>query len=216
MGGPTYRVYRYRGDKDAYDLQSLVASKMWMARIETLNDPFEFHAVRASGPKGSMQHQFQEAGVACFCRGITNPLLWSHYANSHLGFAIGYDPTHPFFGGDQGLRLRFLHDVRYEDVAPSADFYAPDELVMAGVLTKPTCWSYEQEVRMIAPQGNQLADVPPDAVKEVVLGARMSSKRVNEIVEAVKAAGLGIRFAQMRFLSEGYGVKPVWITSLNI
>jgi hypothetical protein len=211
MSGPIYRVYRYRGDKGPHDLQSLVASKMWMARIETLNDPFEFHAVRASGPNSLMQHQFQEAGVACFCRGITNPLLWSHYANSHLGFAIGYDPTHPFFGGDQGLRLRFLHDVRYEDVAPSLDFYAPDELPMAAVLTKPTCWSYEQEVRMITPQGNQLAEVPPDALKEVVFGARMKESRITEIVTAASAARLKIRFARMHFLTEGYGVRPKWI-----
>jgi Protein of unknown function (DUF2971) len=211
MSGPTYRVYRYRGDKGLFDLQSLTSSKMWMARIDTLNDPFEFRGVRAPGPNMPMQHQFEEAGLACFCRGITNPLLWSHYANSHFGFAIGYDPTHPFFGGDQGLRLRFLHDVRYEDVAPSADFYTPDELAMVAVLTKPTCWAYEQEVRMITPQGNQLVDVPPDAVKEVVFGARMPEKRLDEIASAVKQVGLKLRFARMRFLSEGYGVKPVWI-----
>lgn len=68
--------------------------------------------------------------------------------------------------------MRFLHDVRYEDVPPSADFLEAHDLVMAAVLTKPTCWAYEQEVRLIKQEGNQLADVPPDAIKELILGAR--------------------------------------------
>jgi hypothetical protein len=82
---------------------------------------------------------------------------------------------------------------------------------MAAVLTKPTCWAYEQEVRMISPEGNQLANVPPEAMKEVVFGARMNDKRVEEIVEGVKAQGLNIRFARMQLVADGYGVKPEWM-----
>jgi hypothetical protein len=45
----------------------------------------------------------------------------------------------------------------------------------------------------------------------VVFGARMPEKRLDEIASAVKQVGLKLRFARMRFLSEGYGVKPAWI-----
>ena len=55
--------------------------------------------------------------------------------------------------------MRFLHDVRYEEVPPSPDFLETHDLAMAAVLTKPTCWAYEQEVRL-KQEGNQLAHIP--------------------------------------------------------
>lgn len=203
-----YRIYHYRPDKQPRDLDTLIASKLFSSTIDRLNDPFEFNALRelADYPDKLMEHQ--NAGVTCFCRSLTNPLLWSHYAASHVGFAIGYDATHPYFGGDQGYGKRFLLDVRYEDVAPSIERYGVDEIAMAAMLTKPTCWAYEQEVRLIKQQGNELIDVPRDMVKEIVFGAHMPDGRIAEITNAVKAAGICAEFTQMLFLDEGYGVKP--------
>ena len=108
---------------------------------------------------------------------------------------------------------RFLHDVRYEDVPPSLERYSLDELLMAAVLTKATRWSYEQEVRLIKQEGSQPANIPAAAIKEIAFGARMPAARVNEIIAAVKAASINARFIQMRFLDDGYGVKPRWITA---
>jgi hypothetical protein len=165
MAFPSYRVYHYRPDKQPRDLNTLVANQLWSASIDSLNDPFEFAALRAQHAHPDLQSQFKNAGVTCFCRALTNPLLWSHYAAAHVGFAIGYDPAHQFFGGDQGLYGRFLHDVRYEDVPPSLERYSLDELLMAAVLTKATCWSYEQEVRLIKQEGSQPANIQATAIK---------------------------------------------------
>ena len=177
-----------------------------------MNDPFEFAALAALKDRQDKQQEFKDAGVTCFCRSLTNPLLWSHYSASHHGFAIGFDLAHPFFGRDRGLGMSLLHDVRYEDLAPSLDLYSAEDLAMAAVLTKPTCWAYEQEVRLIRQKGNERFDVPPDAFKEVLFGARMPTARVDEIVRTLRSRGSKVRFAKMRFLSEGYGVKPEWLT----
>ena len=107
--------------------------------------------------------------------------------------------------------MRFLHDVRYEDVPPSADFLEIHDLVMAAVLTKPTCWAYEQELRLIKQEGNQLADIPPEAIKELILGARMLPDRVAEIVAKIRSTGMKVKIAQMQFPKEGYGVMPQWM-----
>jgi hypothetical protein len=93
----TYYVYHYRPDKKPRDVETLTAKQLYSAKIETLNDPFEFAALRALSAHPDKQAEFQNAGVTCFCRSLTNPLLWSHYAAHHLGFAIGYDALHPFF-----------------------------------------------------------------------------------------------------------------------
>jgi hypothetical protein len=84
--------------------------------------------------------------------------------------------------GNKEIEFRFLHNVRYEDIAPSLDRFALNELPMAAVITKPTCWAYEQEVRMIKRVGDQLFDVPVDTIKEVVFGAEMANDRVYEIL----------------------------------
>lgn len=205
---PSYRIYQYRSDMHSRDLETLLANRLWSASILSLNDPFEFHALRILEGHAKMQIEFKRAGVTCFCRALTNPLLWSHYANAHAGFAVGYDPTHPFFGGDKGIHTRFLHDVRYEDVPPSADFLEEHDLVMAAVLTKPTSWAYEQEVRLVKQEGNQLTNIPSEAIKELILGARMLPARVEEIVAKIRASGMKLKIAQMQFSMENYGVRP--------
>jgi hypothetical protein len=84
---------------------------------------------------------------------------------------------------------------------------------MAAVLTKPTCWAYEQEVRLIKREGNQLADIPSDAIKELILGALMQPTRVAEITARVRFTGIKVKIAQMQFVKEGYGVRPQWIAT---
>jgi hypothetical protein len=190
----------------------LASNQLWSSAIQYLNDPFEFVALAALKDHPGKQQEFKDAGVTCFCRSFTNPLLWSHYSASHQGFAIGFDLAHPFFGRDLGLGMSFLHDVRYEDLAPSLDLYTAEDLAMAAVLTKPTCWAYEQEARLIRQKGNERFDVPADAFKEVLFGARMPAERADEIVKTLRSRGSKARFAKMRFLSEGYGVKPEWLT----
>jgi hypothetical protein len=134
-----HRIYHYRPDKRPRDLQTLLARQLYYSTIDHLNDPFEFIALRALADYPDKLATYRSAGVTSFCRSITNSLLRSHYADSHKGFAIGVDATHPCFGGDQGLGRRFLLDVRYEDVAPTVDRYGIDEIGMAVLLTKSAC-----------------------------------------------------------------------------
>lgn len=207
-----HRVYWFRPDKQPRDLNTLIARQIWSSSVEKLNDPFEFAALQALTRYPDKQAEFKHVGVTCFSRSLTNPLLWAHYATRHIGFAIGYDAAHSFFGGDKGLAQRFLLDVLYEDLAPTLDAYSIDELPMAAVLTKPTCWAYEQEVRMIKRQGNEAFDVPKDTIKDIVFGAAMPEARSATIMSAVRTAGIAARFGRMKYLREGYGVRTEWLT----
>jgi len=212
MSSSYHRVYHYRPDRQPRDLDTLVKSQMWSSSVDRLNDPFEFVALRALAASPDKQADFKRAGVTCFSRSLTNPLLWSHYAACHVGFVIGYDAAHSFFGGNQGLTSRFLLDVRYEDIVPTLEVFSVEELCMAAVLTKPTSWAYEQEVRLIKQQANQAFDVPKDTIKEIVLGAAMPQSRGETIVRAVRAAGIAARFGRMKPLEGGFGVRPEWLT----
>lgn len=49
--------------------------------------------------------------VSCFCESVSNMLLWSHYADSHKGFALGYD-----FRSEENKKFKdSLYPVVYSD-----------------------------------------------------------------------------------------------------
>lgn len=99
--------------------------------------------------------------IACFCESIQNVLMWSHYADSHTGFALEYNfkalLKHP-------LRNIGLFPVIYEDERPDvsssivwAFLYLmgikaknPDTLsAIKFSLYKSSMWEYEKEWRLI-------------------------------------------------------------------
>lgn len=194
-------TYRFRGDQDyeddsgviiGGDLDALVNNKIYFSNLRQLNDPFEHASLEFPGASLKM------FGVVCLCRSVTNPLLWSHYANSHRGFAIGYNRDHEFF--------EKLQIVVYEDYPPDD----PGMLVKRRLATKPTCWAYEQEDRLIrGTLAGKLKDIPPEAVKEVVFGLQMEVSRVDVICKALK--GRGIRLGKMNACKGQYGVKIDWM-----
>ena len=68
-----------------------------------------------------------------------NILMWSHYAQNHEGFVVGFDKKHRYF--DYGLMK-----VEYKDERPFLDPTQPKQ--DAGLFyTKSTDWEYEEEYR---------------------------------------------------------------------
>jgi hypothetical protein len=68
------------------------------------------------------------------------PLMWSHYADSHRGFAIEFDAENEFFRGR-------MVDVYYNDVRPLIKSHEDSREVWR---TKSNCWKYENEWRSIS------------------------------------------------------------------
>jgi hypothetical protein len=131
-----------------------------------------------------------------------NPLMWSHYCDSHHGFVVGFDSTDPFFLTDPGVKSG-LQEVIYSSdrpVVPSIEGDWPKFLqTNTTVLTKSIDWKYEEELRMFAKP--TAADVtepgcdghpiylfkfPADSVREVILGLRTAIESQKEILEIVR------------------------------
>ncbi|WP_419695437.1 DUF2971 domain-containing protein [Mesorhizobium muleiense] len=136
------RLYYFTSDK--YGLSALEKRRLKIARLNELNDPFEFlgwnikdRSVRAK-LKAWKNERNEELGILCFSRTWSNPLLWGHYAEKHKGVAIGFD-----------VPARNTFKVGYRDTrlaAPSGrDLTELD--VEALLLTKFRAWSYETEQR---------------------------------------------------------------------
>lgn len=130
-------------------------------------------------------------GVLSLSRSRNNLLMWSHYAQSHTGFVIGFDETHEFFHQNDALnRVTSPVDVTYSDIKQPIDFNDNGIDIFRKMLTqKSNDWAYEQEVRVFKSNllglngdddgyGNRvsLIDIPPDAITEILIGANASPK----------------------------------------
>jgi hypothetical protein len=140
-------------------------------------------------------------GVLSLCEVPDSLLMWAHYGVSHTGFVLELDPTHPYFNARRTTQDEFGHlrQVCYRDVRPSANLVDLDGPEM--FLVKSNEWSYEREWRVLRPlkeahdvvnvNGEEihLFQLPADAIKTVILGARASSTLAGQARVAIAANG---------------------------
>ena len=109
-------------------------------------------------------------GVLCMTEDPLNPLMWSHYGQSHSGFVIGYDKNDPIFGPQRDCVFniengRVFYSSEFETESPRDDALNALQWMSLGMdeepnqqiqqvlrhilLMKQECWSYEKEIRII-------------------------------------------------------------------
>jgi len=127
-------------------------------------------------------------GLLCLSARWNSTLMWSHYANDHRGFCVGFDITHPFFSTDHIAKGGWgpIQTVDYSDLRPQVRLeHLPTEEVVKLLTTKHTDWSYERELRLVRSlheadkvlqvvNGLQIAlyRVPHVSIREMYAGAR--------------------------------------------
>ena len=116
------------------------------------------------------------SSIACFSESIESVLMWSHYADSHKGFALEYDfrPTL-----EQPIKNVGLFPVVYsEERFDISDYIAWAFLQILGIqakmpdiaasikaaLWKSDIWAYEKEWRMIDSTPRDITDEKASAI----------------------------------------------------
>lgn len=144
----------------------------------------------------------EEYPMLSLTRKRNNLLMWSHYADSHRGFVIGFDPDNPFFHREQPRTMTPLDEVRYSNkrpVMPPFEEITPENVHELVFLTKSEDWAYEEELRMFAqPRAASgvekdscgfdiyLFDLPPEVFVEIIFGLLMSPSVKKEIADIVE------------------------------
>jgi hypothetical protein len=144
----------------------------------------------------------QHFGILSLSRCRDNILMWSHYADSHRGFVIGFDSENKFFAPSNGKANGGLRDVKYSKKRPMLPADGLDSLNTDGMntwnenilFTKSEDWAYEQEMRILASPssadhrmpGNNGWDVclysfDSHAIKEIIVGSRASVETQNKL-----------------------------------
>jgi hypothetical protein len=128
--------------------------------------------------------------------------MWAHYAQNHQGFAIE-------FSEDELVKAfpeSSFGDVSYSD-APTQDlsellhralvigkprytYLLQRAVFKAAYFTKTSCWSYEQERRMLAPEADArdagpliLLDTPNSCITSVICGSRASEQTKAALIQ---------------------------------
>lgn len=144
--------------------------------------------------------------IACFCESIESVLMWSHYADSHKGFALEYDfrPTL-----EQPIKNVALLPVVYsEERFDISDYIAWGFLRLLGIpakmpdisasfknaLWKSDIWAYEKEWRMIDSTPRDITDERASAISykpvAIYYGRHMSSGDKKKLHEVAKEKGI--------------------------
>lgn len=148
------RLYHFT--TQTYGLMALRNRRLKIARVDDLNDPFEFLSwdVRDPLTRARMRAwkaaQNAEWGLVCFSRKWSNPLLWGHYAAKHQGMALGFDVP------DTDLYSPVKYRPRRIPFPQGRELDGRD--LEAVLLTKFTAWRYESEYRCFC----RLADAVQD------------------------------------------------------
>lgn len=132
-----------------------------------------------------------------------NILMWSHYAQNHEGFVLGFDSGHEYFQNG-------VSEVRYSDQRPCLNPFQQQQDASL-FFTKSTDWAYEQEVRksMLFPENAHLVQpeslpksndkvyesvklfsYPKSAISSVIFGWKSTHELRNSIIDILEGHGL--------------------------
>lgn len=178
-------LYKYRSlDNFKNFVDIILKNRLYAARYKDLNDPMEGQYYYNRGElrrniREKLRDQKEELRICSLTPMNNNELMWSHYANSQKGVAIGVliDPL-----------KNLIRDIQYDGIHYLRDNDYNNHTAMEILCHKLEVWSYEKEKRVFT-STKQFIDVK---VKEVVLGRSMSNQDISLVSELVNSINPGI------------------------
>ncbi len=140
-----------------------------------------------------MNQYFGSLQFASFSRGVSNLLLWSHYAAGASGICVAFESCSTFLSDPSTTKLgvKSVAPVTYSQDKTEMPF---DNVLdnMQHVLTRKSLeWAYEEEVRAFrySESGTGFSDVffDRDSVRHIFLGPRMTEE--NAVIAQEYARG---------------------------
>jgi hypothetical protein len=139
-----------------------------------------------------IEQDIQRTGIFSLSHLNKNILMWSHYADEHRGFCLGFRLSEKFIKFTKGNMQDLIvacDDVEYVEENPFInyfiniaketnnpeweDFWPP--LLQIGLQSKSKPWRYEKEIRVIRKEPGAVSFTPEELV-EVIFGLNMSDE----------------------------------------
>jgi hypothetical protein len=221
-------IYRYLPAEAAE--KTIKAGAFRVGRYRDFNDPFESR-FGAKGIDEETANQLMDSflsdvnkdakGVLCFSATITNPVLWSLYADKHTGVAFELVHAWP---------ADHLHKMSYDQPRPIIDFNHLRSLgdidsvnsylwpiVQRLMRQKSSGWSFEDEYRLFidlndstrsySTDGHYYWRIAPQILKRVILGFRCPLEENNIQSILTKNGFTQTRVVRTKMCLESYSIK---------
>lgn len=205
------RLYHFTTAEHA--VSDIVFSRLKVALLNQLNDPFELLSARfmnnrdiRSVIRKHKDQLAQEFGLLCFSADWTDPVLWTHYADKHKGMCFGFDVP-------VGEALKVEYQEARIEIANGR--ILDNDLEEQLLKTKYLSWEYEQEYRVQVRLTNADKEEALYFEKigsrihlaEVILGARCTSS-VNEVRRIVNMQHADVVTFQSRLADGSFHIVP--------
>ncbi len=176
--------------------------------LNAINQHPEINQIKATQEK-SLKEFLENLGVLALSACNDSILMWSHYANYHKGFCIG-------FKNNLGLNDGCITEVNYSDSRGNdfVPYYILSQsigeeetcnaLLKALVFTKYIDWKYEQEWRAIWNKGTVV--YLPDCIDRIIFGLKMPLDERNALRCILK--GKNVKFFEMVKSKRHFAVEP--------
>lgn len=203
------RLYKFLNEQ--FGLQAIKDRRIKISIINELNDPFEFLGINLSNSviknaiESAKEELSKEAGLVCFSKKYSNPVLWSHYADKHKGLCLGFDVNLVDIAKVNYVakRLRVPNDIKQAatiisnnpDKQESFDDLIFEKFFKKVIRTKFNHWKYEGEYRAFTDldekeiiEGNELYFISFSdqlVLKEVIIGieSKLDNSEINELIK---------------------------------
>lgn len=230
-------LFKYRSfDSSGYSLSNFQNDMLWLSKPCSFNDPFDSVSKEDLGVLVGLYDEFEKEGsissemkttmkklvnlhitktqilfyVGCLSGINDSVLMWSHYADMHTGFCVGYSGIELFENNTitKNIYPVLYYDfdeVQYDDSELGLDYAG-----LYSVLRKSKQWEYEHEWRVVlslreidSPRNIQL----PNA-KVVYLGVKISEENKKSIMKIAKSNAIPVFQAIMNITTGKLDFKP--------
>lgn len=169
----------------------------------------------------------QGVTICCLAGNAISSLMWSHYANNHMGVAIEVEVPDEQYGS--GL-FADVHKVEYSDELPKINplslidmkIGAKERLFETLFLRKAKCWEYEHEYRILrgnccgGPIASHLGQLPRGCtIVRVIVGCAMSAESRERLQEMIFACAPHVGIAYVLPSEDNYKLSVVDASDLD-
>jgi hypothetical protein len=178
-----------------------------------------------------VQYVNETYGVFCVTTSAIDAKMWSLYSDNHRGIAVGFDASHPFFKSGENFDAVEYSDQRVSlssvdgllrlagQVYSSND--ATRVLPREFFFRKDSRWKDEEEWRMVKKLNDCVQDpkhpdlylfkVPAEAVKLIILGAKISNDD-EEVIRSLATSSKGwdhLKILRAKLSARDFGIELI-------
>jgi hypothetical protein len=135
-------------------------------------------------------------GIACLSEKWDSILMWSHYADNHKGYCIGFDEKWLRYSQSFGKIKRVKYSTFYPELNP---LNKDKESFDLKYFNKSLDWEYEKEIRLMniynhekTPNPNRIEVLENKYIKEIIIGLNTSKEDKQEIISKAKSKNIEV------------------------